>query len=89
MKSTKGKQFQPRSPISNTAAYPVIRYQHAAQFKLAAKQLNTMVQFFNLNTISPFMYDEELQFFIADYRQQQCKGLSFLRFALEHIAGCG
>ena len=29
-KSTKGKQFQPRSPISNRAVYPIVRYQHAA-----------------------------------------------------------
>ena len=84
-KSTKGKQFRPRSPISNTAAYPIVRYSHAAQFKAVAKELNTLVQFFNLNTITPFLYDEELQFFLADYRQQQCKKLPFLKFAMEHM----
>ena len=84
-KSTKGKQFRPRSPISNTAAYPAVRYLHAAQFKAVAKELNTLVQFFNLNTITPFLYDEELQFFLADYRQQQCKKLPFLKFAMEHM----
>ena len=72
-KSTKGKQFRPRSPISNTAAYPVVRYLYAAQFKAVAKELNTLVKFFNLNTITPFLFDEELQFFLADYRQQQCE----------------
>ena len=81
----KGKQFRPRSPISNTAAYPFVRYQHAAQFKTAANQLNTLVQFFNLNTIAPFMYDAELQFFVADYRQRPCQELPFLKFALEHM----
>ena len=85
MKSTKGKQFRPRSPISNTAAYPIVRYLHAAQFKAVAKELNTLVQFFNLNTITPFLYDEELQFFLADYRQQQCKKMPFLKFAMEHM----
>ena len=84
-KSTKGKQFRPRSPISNTAAYPIVRYLHAAQFTAVAKELNTLVKFFNLNTITPFMYDEELQFFLADYRQQQCKKLPFLKFAMEHM----
>ena len=84
-KSTKGKQFRPRSPISNTAAYPVIRYLHAAQFKAVAKELNTLVKFFNLNTITPFLFDEELQFFLADYRQQQCKKMPFLKFAMEHM----
>ena len=84
-KSTKGKQFRSRSPISNSAAYPIVRYQHAAQFKAVAEELNTMVQFFNLNTITPFLYDEELQFFLADYRQQQCKKLPFLKFAMEHM----
>ena len=84
-KSTKGKQFRPRSPISNSAAYPIVCYQHAAQFKAVVKELNTMVQFFNLNTITPFLYDEELQFFLADYRQQQCKKLPFLKFAMEHM----
>ena len=84
-KSTKGKQFRPRSPISNTAVYPIVRYLHAAQFKAVAKELNTLVQFFNLNTITPFLYDEELQFFLADYRQQQCKKLPFLKFAMEHM----
>ena len=85
MKSTKGKQFRPHSPISNTAAYPIVRYLHAAQFKAVAKELNTLVQFFNLNTITPFLYDEELQFFLADYRQQQCKKMPFLKFAMEHM----
>ena len=84
-KSTKGKQFRPCSPISNTAAYPIVRYLHAAQFKAVAKELNTLVQFFNLNTITPFLYDKELQFFLADYRQQQCKKLPFLKFAMEHM----
>ena len=84
-KSTKGKQFRPRSPISNTAAYPIFRYLHTAQFKAVAKELNTLVQFFNLNTITPFLYDEELQFFVADYRQQQCKKMPFLKFAMEHM----
>ena len=84
-KTTKVKQFRPCSPISNSAAYPVVRYQHAAQFKAVAKELNTLVQFFNLKTIAPFLYDEELQFFLADYRQQQCKRLPFLKFAMEHM----
>ena len=84
-KSTKGKQFRPRSPISNTAVYPIVRYLHAAQFKAVAKELNTLVQFFNLNTITPFLYDKELQFFLADYRQQQCKKMPFLKFAMEHM----
>ena len=84
-KSMKGKQFRPRSPISNTAAYPIVRYLHTAQFKAVAKELNTLVQFFNLNTITPFLYDEELQFFLADYRQQQCKKMPFLKFAMEHM----
>ena len=84
-KSMKGKQFRPRSPISNTAVYPIVRYLHAAQFKAVAKELNTLVQFFNLNTITPFLYDEELQFFLADYRQHQCKKMPFLKFAMEHM----
>ena len=85
MKSMKGKQFRPRSPISNTAAYPIVRYLHAAQFTAVAKELNTLVKFFNLNTITSFMYNEELQFFLADYRQHQCKKLPFLKFAMEHM----
>ena len=59
-KSMKGKQFRPRSPISNTAAYPLVHYLHAAQFKAVAKELNTLVKFFNVNSITPFLYDEEL-----------------------------
>ena len=31
------------------------------------------------------MYDAELQFFVADYRQRPCQELPFLRFALEHM----
>ena len=42
-RSTKGKQFRPCSPISNQAAYPIVRYQHAGQFKTAASELNTHV----------------------------------------------
>ena len=84
-RSTKGKQFRPRSPISNTAAYPIVWYLHAAQFKSVAKELNTLVRFFNVNTITPFMYDAELQFFIANYRQQPCPRLPFLRFAMENM----
>ena len=85
MKSAKGKQFRPRSPISNPAAYPIVRYLNAAQFKTAATELNTLVKFFNLNTITPFLYDEELGCFLADYRQYQCKRLPFLKFAIEHM----
>ena len=84
-KSVKGKQFRPRSPISNTAAYLIVCYEATAQFKLVAKELNGLVQFFNLNTIAPFMYDQELQYFIADYRRQPCKRMPFLRFAMETI----
>ena len=84
-KSAKGKQFRPRSPISNTASYPVVRYSNAAQFTAAATELNTLVKYFDSNTIAPFLYDEELECFLADYRQHACKRLPFLKFAVERM----
>ena len=84
-KSAKGKQFRPRSPISNIASYPVVWYTNAAQFTTAAIELNTLVKYFNSNTIAPFLYDEELGCFLADYRQHTCKRLPFLKFAVEHM----
>ena len=84
-KSAKGKQFRPRSPISNLAAYPIVRYANATQFTTVATELNTLVKFFNLNTITPFLYDEELECFLADYRQHTCRRLPFLKFAIEHM----
>ena len=76
-KSAKGKQFRPRSPISNTASYPVVRYLNATQFEAAATELNDLVKYFNSNSIAPFLYDEELGCFLADYRQHACKRLPF------------
>ena len=84
-KSAKGKQFRPRSPISNTASYPVVRYSNATQFTAAATELNTLVKYFDSNTIAPFLYDEELECFLADYRQHACKRLPFLKFAVERM----
>ena len=84
-KSAKGKQFRPHSPISNPAAYPIVWYANATQFKTASTELNTLVKYFNLNTITPFLYDEELGCFLANYRQHQCKRLPFLKFAIEHM----
>ena len=84
-KSAKGKQFRPRSPISNTASYPVVRYSNATQFTAAATELNTLVKYFDSNTIAPFLYDEELECFLADYRQHACKKLPFLKFAVERM----
>ena len=84
-KSAKGKQFRPRSPISNTALYPVVRYSNATQFDEAAFELNDLVEYFNSNSIAPFLYDEELGCFLADYRQRNCKSLPFLKFAVERM----
>ena len=84
-KSAKGKQFRPRSPISNTALYPVVRYSNATQFEAAATELNDLVKYFNSNSIAPFLYDEELGCFLADYRQHACKRLPFLKFAVERM----
>ena len=84
-KSAKGKQFRPRSPISNTASYPVVRYLNATQSEAAATELNDLVKYFNSNSIAPFLYDEELGCFLADYRQHACKRLPFLKFAVERM----
>ena len=69
----------------NTAAYPIVRYESVTQFRDIAKELDALVKFFNLNAIAPFMYDPELQNFIADYRRNKCKKLPFLRFAMDSI----
>ena len=84
-KSVKGKQFRPHSPISNTASYPVVRYSNATQFTAAATELNTLVKYFDSNTIAPFLYDEELECFLANYRQHACRKLPFWKFAVERM----
>ena len=83
--TVRGKQFRPSSPISNKAAYPIVRYQTSSDFRWIACCLNQLIKFFNVNTIAIFLYDAELQLFIADYRHIHCKGLPYPHFAMHHL----
>ena len=54
-------------------------------FSDVATQLNELVRFFDLNTIGPFMYDENLEFFIARFRQANSVRWPYLRYAIKHM----
>ena len=81
----KGKKFQPHSPMTNTTLYPIIRYSSNADFKKVVTQLNDWVRYYQVNLIGLFMYDSDLDFFVAQYRKTQCKGLPYLYFAINHF----
>ena len=48
-------------------------------------QLNGLVRFFNMNTIGLFMYDEELEFFIARFRKTNGARWPYLRYAVNYM----
>ena len=56
-----------------------------AHFSDVVTQLNELVRFFNMNTIGPFMYDEELEFFIARFRQVNSARWPYLRYAIRYM----
>ena len=79
------KQFQPRLPLVNQKQYPIIRFLADAYFSDVATQLNELVRFFDLNTIGPFMYDEDLEFFIARFQQVNSARWPYLRHAIKYM----
>ena len=56
-----------------------------SHFHDVATQLNEPVKFFNSNTIGPFMYDEELDFFIVSFRRVNSAQWPYLRYALNEM----
>ena len=80
-----GKRFRLRSPSLDQKAYPIIRYIVDLQFVDVTTQLNQLVHFFQLDTIAPFMYNEELDLFIAKFCQLNGAKWSFLRYAVKKL----
>ena len=54
-------------------------------FQDVATQLNELVRFFDSNTIGPFMYNEELEFFIAKLRKTNSVRWPYLRYAVNDM----
>ena len=65
--------------------YPIIRFLADLHFHDVATQLNELVKFFNSNTIGPFMYDEELDFFIVSFREVNSTQWPFLRYTVNDM----
>ena len=80
-----GKQFRPQTPPIKQKEYPIIRFLADSHFQDVAIQLNGLVRFFNSNTIGPFMYNEELEFFIAKFRKINSARWPYLRYAVNDM----
>ena len=80
-----GKQFRPQTPPVHQKEYPIIRFLADLHFQGVATQLNGLVKFFNSNTIGPFMYNEELDLFIAKFRKTNTVRWPYLRYAVNDM----
>ena len=80
-----GKQFRPQTPPVKQKEYPIIRFLADLHFQDVATQLNGLVRFFDSNTIGPFMYNEELEFFIAKFRKTNSARWTYLRYAVNDM----
>ena len=80
-----GKQFRPRTPPVKQKEYPIIRFIADLYFQGVATQLHGLVRFFNSNTIGPFMYNEELDFFIARFRKTNSARWPYLRYVVNKM----
>ena len=65
--------------------YPIIWFLADSHFHDVATKLNELMKFFNSNTISPFMYDEELDFFIASFRRANSMRWPYLRYTVNYM----
>ena len=65
--------------------YPIIRFLADLHFHDVAMQLNELVKFFNSNIIGPFMYNGELDFFIASFRRANSMQWSYLRYTVNDM----
>ena len=83
--SAQGKQFQPQTPPVHQKEYPIMWFLADSHFQDVSTQLNGLVKFFNNNTIGPFMYDEELDFFIAKFRKMNSARWPYLRYAVNDM----
>ena len=80
-----GKQFRPRTPPVHQEEYPIIQFLADLHFHDVAMQLNELVKFFNSNTIGPFIYDEELDFFIVSFRRVNSTQWPYLRYTVNDM----
>ena len=82
----KCKQFQHWQPIAHGDPYRVVSYKSAAKLLTVADQWNTLVQYFQIDSIGPFMYNEELDNFVNGTRLTSCQGCyPYLQFVLANV----